>query len=344
VKTILLMVATTVTFLSPQEGGQAIGVLPIEVSTTIGNVDRVEFYVDGALVGVARKTPFRIAHDFGSSLSGHEVIATVYSNGFRNTDTARVLTAAITAGETLNVDVVEVPLRVRSPRRITADALRVEENNVDQTIRELRADRGPARFVFIVDRSLSMGNGKLDAALRAIDREKTLLRDDDRVEVLLFNHNVTKARPVARGERVAQIFGTVAPSGGTSLRDAVSSIDAWVRTFAIVITDGGDRNSMASEEEALRKISGTKATLDAIDLGGSSGFLERAAKNTGGVVVRAGPLTIDRELRRMIEDINSRYLLVYQSHGNRSGWRSIAIQPRRRDIEIVNARKGYFAE
>ena len=338
------MVATTVTFLSPREGGQAIGVLPIEVSTTIGNVDRVEFYVDGALVGVARKRPFRITHDFGSSLSGHEVIARVYSNEFRNTDTARVLTAAITAGETLNVDVVEVPLRVRSPRRITADDLRVDENNVDQTIRELRADRGPARFVFIVDRSLSMGNGKLDAALRAIDREKTMLRDDDRVEVLLFNHNVTKARPVARGERVAQIFGTVAPSGGTSLRDAVSSIDAWVRTFAIVITDGGDRNSMTPEEEALRKISGTKATLDAINLGGSSGFLERAAKNTGGVVIRAGPLTIDRALQRIIEDINSRYLLVYQSHGNRSGWRSIAIQPRRRNIEIVNARKGYFAE
>ena len=343
-KTILLLLAATVTLLSPQEGGQAIGVLPIEVTTTISNVDRVEFYVDGALVGVSRTRPFRIAHDFGSSLGGHEVIAKVYSNSFRNIDTARVLTAAITAGETFNVDVVEVPLRVRSPLQITADDLRVEENHVDQTIRDLRADRGPARFVFVVDRSLSMGNGKLEAALRAIDREKTLLREDDRVEVVLFDHNVLKPRPVGRSERVAQIFGTVVPSGGTSLRDAVSSIDARVRTFAIVITDGGDRNSMTSEEEALRKISGTKVTLDAIDLGAANRFLERAGKNTGGIVVRAGASTIDRELRRMIEDINSRYLLVYQSHGNPSGWRSIAIQPRRRDIEIVNARNGYFAE
>ena len=153
-----------------------------------------------------------------------------------------------------------------------------------------------------------------------------------------------KARPLERGERVAQIFGTVAPSGGTSLRDAISAVDARARTFAIVITDGGDRNSITSEDEALRKISGTKATLDAIDLGASSRFLERAAKNTGGVIVRASASTIDRELRRMIEDINSRSLLVYQSHGNQSSWRSIAIQPRRRDIEIVNARRGYFAE
>ena len=154
------------TFISPQEGGQALGPLPIEVTTSVTGVDRVEFYVDGALVGVARRAPFRIAHDFGSSLAGHEIVARVYSNGYPTTDTARIVTAAITAGETLNVDLVEVPLRIRSERSITGNDLRVRENNVDQTIREVRADRGPARFVFVVDRSLSMGGGKLEAALR----------------------------------------------------------------------------------------------------------------------------------------------------------------------------------
>ena len=336
--------AADVTFISPQEGGQALGPLPIEVTTSVTGVDRVEFYVDGALVGVARRAPFRIAHDFGSSLAGHEIVARVYSNGYRTTDTARIVTAAITAGETLNVDLVEVPLRIRSERSITGNDLRVRENNVDQTIREVRADRGPARFVFVVDRSLSMGGGKLEAALRAIDRESKLLRADDRVEAVLFNHNVMKPRSVARGERVANIFGRVTPSGGTSLRDAVSSIASRERTYAIVITDGGDRNSFISEEEALRRISGTKTILDAIVFGDPNRFLEQAAKNTGGAIARANTSTIDSQLRRMIQDINSRYQLVYQSHGNGSGWRSISITPRRRDIEILNARKGYFAE
>jgi uncharacterized protein (DUF58 family) len=227
---------------------------------------------------------------------------------------------------------------------VTADDLRVRENNVDQTIREVRADRGPARFVFVVDRSLSMGGGKLEAALRAIDRELKLLRVDDRVEAVLFNHNVMKPRPVARGERVADIFGRVTPSGGTSLRDAVSSIASRERTYAIVITDGGDRNSFTSVDEALRRISGTKTILDAIVFGDSNRFLEQASKNTGGTITRASTSTIDSQLRRMIQDINSRYQLAYQSHGNGSGWRSISITPRRRDIEILNARKGYFAE
>jgi len=122
------------------------------------------------------------------------------------------------------------------------------------------------------------------------------------------------------------------------------SIVSRERTYAIVITDGGDRNSLTPEEAALRKISGTKMVVDAIVLGGGSRFLDSAAKNTGGVIARAGAATIDRELRQVRLDINARYTLVYQSRGNASGWRSISIAAAKRGIEIVNARKGYFAE
>ncbi len=339
-----LLLAAAITFLSPQNGAQAIGPQAIEIATTIDGIDRVEFYVDGTLAGVARRPPYRIAHDFGTSPASHEVEAKVYSNGYRTTATAKVLTAALTAGETMNVDVVEVPMKVRSSHALTAADLRVTENGVEQSIRELRAGRGPARFVFIVDRSLSMGDGKLDAALRAIDAESKLLRSDDRMEIVLFNHNVMRARGVAPGERMTGVFGQVAPSGGTSLRDAVSSIVSPDRTYAIVITDGGDRNSMTTEDDALRRISNTKMIVDAVVLGGGSGFLQKAARNTGGSVAETNAQTLQRELHRMLLDINSRYTLAYQSHGNGSGWRSITITPRRREIEVMNARKGYFAQ
>jgi len=340
----ILAVVTAITFLAPQEGSQAIGVLPIEITTTTKAVNRVDFYVDGALVGVARNAPYRILHDFGTSLAAHEIVARVYSNNYRSVDSARISTLALTAGETLNVDLVEVPMRVRSPRPLTTSDLSVKENGVEQTLRDVRSDRGPARFVFIVDRSLSMGGGKLEAALRAIDVESKLLRADDRLEVVLFNHNVMPPRAVARGERVEEILGGIPPSGGTSLRDAVSSVSSHERTYAIVITDGGDRNSVTSNDDALRKISGTKLILEALIFGDSSRFLDRAVKNTGGTIARASAATVQRELHRMILDINSRYTVIYQSHGNASGWRAISITPRRRGIEIVNARKGYYAE
>jgi hypothetical protein len=333
-----------VTFVSPQNGSQALGVWPLEITTTAANVDRVDFLVDGALVGVARKPPYRVMHDFGASLAPHEIVANVFSNGYRTTESARLLTAAIGASEGVNVDLVEVPLRARSAHTLTARDLRVRENDVEQEIRDVLPQRGPARFVFIVDRSLSMDDGKLAAALRAIDGAWQFLRLDDRVEVVLFNHNVAKARAVERGEKLARLFGDVAPSGGTSLRDAVASIGSRERTYAIVVTDGGDRNSIASEDEALKKISGTKSVLDAIVLGDGSKFLDAAAKNTGGDVVRATASTIERALRDLLLDINSRYLVVYQSHGNSAGWRSIRVTPAARGVQVVHARKGYFAQ
>ena len=337
-------VAANVTFLSPLDGMQALGPMALEVTTTAANVDRVEFYVDGALAGVARRPPFRIAHDFGTSPNAHEVSAKVYSNNFRTVDSARVLTAAITAGETTNVDFVEVPLRIRAARTVKANELRITENGVEQTARELRADRGAARFVFIIDRSLSMGDGRLAAALRAVDEEWKLLRADDRLEVVLFNHNVAKPRLVQRGERLARIFGDVPPNGGTSLRDALASAASRERTYAIVISDGGDRNSELSEAESLRRISGTKTVVSSIILSNTSPFLARAAKTTGGTVASASRTTLQRELRTLILDINSRYTLAYQSHGSASGWRKVVVASRGSGIEIVNPRKEYFAQ
>lgn len=333
----------TVTFVSPLQGSQAIGLQLIEVTTTAQNIDRVEFYVDGTLVGVARVAPWGIAHDFGTLLDSHTIMAKVLSNGYRTTDQAQVVTAALTAAESIDVDIVEVPLRARSNRTITAADLRISENRVDQTIRDVRPERGAARFVFVIDRSLSMGDGKLTAALNAVDEERKYLRPDDTVAVVLFNHNVSKARTISRDEKIANLFGEVVPSGGTSMRDAVASMISSDRTYAIVITDGGDRHSELSEEEALQRVSGTRTVADAIVLDQRSPFLDKAAKNTGGEVVEASRDTLRSALHDLILDINSRYLVVYQSHGTKRGWRTIDVKPRRRDVVVVNARKGYFA-
>jgi Mg-chelatase subunit ChlD len=332
--------AALLTFVQPPPGAQVIGPSYIEVKTDAANVDRVEFTVDGVLAGVARRAPWRIAHDFGTSPAAHTIEAKLFANGYRDVRTATMTTVALTAGESVVVDLVEVPLRLRASKKVTAADLRIRENGVDQTIRDVKPQRGAAHFVFVVDRSLSMGDGKLAAALRAIDGNLKMLRSDDTASIVLFNHNVMKARPIARGDS----FGDITPSGGTSLRDAVASIRSIDRTYAIVITDGGDRNSELSEEEALRRISNTRTLIDAIILGDRSTFLDRAAKNTGGSVVHATPRSIDEALHDALADINSRYLAVYQSHGTQRGWRTIDVSPRTRGITILAARKGYFAE
>lgn len=331
-----------VTFVSPLDGSQALGTQVLEVTSTAANIDRVEFFVDGVMAGVARKPPYRVAFDFGTSLAARTVSAKVWSNGFKTAETASVTTAAMTVNDTLDVDLVEVPLRVRSSRALKASDLRVRENGVEQTIRDVRQERPAAHFAFIVDRSLSMNEGKLDATLRAVEAELRQLRSGDTASLVLFNHHVAKARTIRLGETLT---GDLPPSGGTSLRDAVASVASKQRTYAIVITDGGDRNSELSEETALRRISNTRTIVNAIVLGSSHAkFLDRAASNTGGSVVSASKATVRDALARLLADINSRYLVVYQSKGTKRGWRTVEVKPRRGGVTVVSARKGYFAE
>ena len=339
-----LLLFTALKFVAPLEGAQAIGPQWIEVTTDATNVDRIDFTIDGVLAGVARKAPWRIAHDFGTSLSPHTISAKVWMNGYRTSEAASITTAAMSAADSINVDLVEVPMRVHSRATLTASDVMLKENGVAQMVRDIKPERGAAHFAFVVDRSLSMGEGKLTATLRAIDSELHSLRPDDTASIVLFNHNVARPRAISRDEKTAQIFGDVIPSGGTSLYDALASIVTKDRTYAIVITDGGDRNSELSSDEALKRISNTRTVVESIILGSRSTFLNDAAKNTGGQVMKADRDTIDDALRDLIADINSRYLLIYQSHRTNRGWRTIDIKSRTRDVSILNARKGYFAE
>ena len=324
-----------VAFVSPLSGAQAIGPQILEITTDVQAVDRVEFSVDGVLAGVARQAPFRIAFDFGTSLTARTIEAKVWSNGFTASESVSVTTAALTSNDTIDVDLVEVALRVRSSRTVEPSDLKVRENGVTQTVRDVKPERPAAHFAFVVDRSLSMGGGKLEAALGAIRETQKQLRPGDTSSLVLFNHHVGKPQPVG-----APTDAT--PSGGTSLRDALASVASKQRTYAIVITDGGDRNSELSDEDALRRISGTKTIVTAIVLGGSHAkFLDRAAANTGGSVTSATKESVAATLRDVLADINSRYLVVYQSHGTKRGWRTIDVSSR---YAIAGARKGYFAE
>lgn len=328
------------TFVSPLNGSQVIGPTAIEVITTAANVDRVEFSVDGVLAGVARSKPYRIIYDFGTSMEPRKVSAKVWSNGYKSTEVASIVTAAMTASDTLTVDLVEVPIRVRSAKALVPADLRIRENGIEQQIRDIRRERPAAHFAFVLDRSLSMGGGRLEAALKAIDEARKQLRPGDTASIVTFNHHVAKPQGL---EQVRSL--RLAPSGGTSLRDAMASLDTKKRTYAFVITDGGDRNSQLTEEQALRKISNTRTVVSAIVLGDAHAkFLDRAAKNTGGSVVSASKESLSRELDRLLTDINSRYLLIYQSNATKRGWRTLDVSARKGGIEIAASRKGYFAE
>ena len=337
------VLAASVRFVTPVDGAQVVGPTTLEIATDATEIDRVDFLVDGALVGVVRKPPYRITYDFGTSLRSHRIVAHVRSHQFQQDDVAEVRTAAV-GGESITVNLVEVPLRIRAPAVVTAKDFSVSEDGARQTIREVLHERPPARFVFLVDRSQSMGGGKLTAALAAIDVALDALRPDDTAQIIFFNHNFGLLDDLLRTERASTRYATVDPSGGTSLRDAVVSTVTPERTHTIVLTDGTDRNSEISDEAALQRISGANSTFFALVFDRASRFLESASRNTGGEITTVSAATVRDAMQSLIADINGRYLLTYQSSGKKKGWRTIAITSARSGVKVLKARKGYFAE
>ncbi len=128
------------------------------------------------------------------------------------------------------------------------------------------------------------------------------------------------------------------------MRDALVSTVAQERTNTIVLTDGTDRNSEISDEAALRRISGTNSVFFALVFDRASRFLESAAQNTGGEITTVTAGTVRGAMRELLEDINSRYTLTYQSVGKKKGWRALRIASLRSGVRVLKARKGYFAE
>ena len=348
-----LLVATAaplsadVRFVSPEQGSQVYGPAVIEIATITPAVDRVEFYVDGTLAGVARSAPYRIAWDFGDSLAARKITAHLYSDKYRTRESAEILTSALTASESVDIDLVEVPFRARTSKaRLNTADIAIRENGVEQKILELQSSRGATSFYFVVDRSLSMGDGKLQKALAAVDRARTQLRSEDEASVIFFNHRVDAPRKLTSEEKATAKFRSVVPSGGTSLRDALASIHPTRRTIAIVISDGADRNSTLDIAGALQRVARSKLSVYSLLLGGGGGseFLEAAASRTGATAKRTTSNSLERDMTAILSDINSRYTVVYQSHGTGKGWREIQLLPRQSGIQVAMARRGYYAE
>ena len=127
---------------------------------------------------------------------------------------------------------------------------------------------------------------------------------------------------------------------------ALASIRPSTRTIAVVISDGGDRNSFLAPPAALEAIAVNNLTVHAIALGGGDGaaFLKDVSARTGGSFRRSSPESLRRDLAAAFEDIDGRWVAAYQSASSGRGWRSIAVAPRGNGVTIVSARKGYFAE
>jgi Ca-activated chloride channel family protein len=120
--------------------------------------------------------------------------------------------------------------------------------------------RDPARLQVVLDRSGSMGGGRLGAAVRAIDTLIGRLHADDVFGLVVFDHDVdipVPSGPVGDGSAIRQALHQIYPGGSTNLGGGLlRGIQECGRTSggaatSLVLLSDGHANCGATDHDQL---------------------------------------------------------------------------------------------
>lgn len=323
----------------PLEGEPLIGTVTAEVSLE-GAADRVDIWLDDRLTGSLREAPWIHTFDAGFSSEVRRLRVVVWRDGMATREVIEHSATPFTVGASIDVDLVEVPIRLRSSRRPAAASLEIREAGRPQEILELRAARPDSRFVVVLDRSLSMRGGRLDRAVEAVEWLRSQLRAGDSLELIYFNHTVSS--PLRPADDEQPITAPVA-SGGTALFDALTSVTTRERDIVIVISDTDDRHSVSRADAVRSHLTTRGVTIYSVALsrGNAAGMLGEMADATGGLSLRHDDALSG--VQDVLRDVNGRVIAVYQSTSHAAGWRPIVVRSRDSGVRVLSARKGYTA-
>jgi VWFA-related protein len=242
---------------------------------------------------------------------------------------------------------------------LTAADFRLTDNGVAQTITDLSRETLPIDVTFIADLSGSIEGPLLAALRRAVDAVRTLLRPDDRANLVVFDQRIRELTGL-ENSRLAIAADALNTSGGsTSLLDAVTASlitthDPARRRMAIVFTDGQDFGSFLDEPDLVDVAARSGVTVFAVAVTDGTvrvpqrpanpGLLSALADRTGGaldVVQRDGD--IGASFVRALEDFRTSYVVHYTPQGvSGTGWHDLEVRLARTAGLDVRARKGYF--
>jgi len=230
----------------------------------------------------------------------------------------------------------------------------VEEDGVRQTVQAFAAGSFPLSVAVGIDRSFSMSDRALAAAVTAARSFADQLRSEDQIMVIGIGSE-TEVLASLSADRVAarRALERLARWGTTPLYDAViQAIDAVQpasgRRALIVLSDGEDRYSRATATDVVSYARQHDVLTYPIALGNTrpSVWAEVATVSGGRSFALRDFREIGPTLSAIAEELRHQYLLGHApASDGRAGWRSIRVKLNRgnRPQLRVRARDGYFA-
>jgi VWFA-related protein len=322
---------------------------------------KVDFYVDGTLVGsVSNGPPYAVNWVDENPFEPRKIVAEATDSSghvLRDTISLPAFEVAYVADvKSIAVDAAVYDRAGRSVGSLDKSAFRVKEDGVEQALDQVSRESVPATILLMVDNSQSLSQ-RMDVIKRTTERFARTLHKGDRVIVAPFNARLgTITGPTDDAATITGAIEAMRAGGGTAyvdaLADGVRLLDGIEgRRAIILITDGYDENSVRDPAEVITAAETAHVTIYCVGVGGVAGVsfagdrtMRALAQRTGG---RAFFPRRDQDVTLaasdVISDAHSRYLLFYTPENQRKDglWRSITVEVP--DGYSVRARDGYLA-
>jgi Ca-activated chloride channel homolog len=309
--------------------------------------------------------------DFSRQLSGAVIGSCV------SVPLTLVVATAVAFGQpraifTVSSDLVVVHATVTERRGtyvsgLTQDAFQIFEDGSAQAISFFAEQDAPVTVGLLVDDSGSMWPHR-ERVVAAVQSFASVSNPEDELFALAFNERVRAALPptspftIATGALHEALAATLIGRGLTAMHDAVVAGLEYVmlgtreRRALIVVSDGGDNASAATESQMLRAAQASDAviyTVGLVDPAASNRdanprLLRRLAETTGGQAFNPkDSRRVGEVLESISRDIRHSYTLGYVSTNPRrdGALRRIEVRvqaPERRRLD-VRTRGGYLA-
>ena len=239
----------------------------------------------------------------------------------------------------------------------------VLEDGKPQTINTFGAESTPFAAVVLVDTSGSM-ESRMSVARAAAIKFLDGLRETDVAAVYNFDSKIKLVQEFSGSRDLSPTAYDLKADGTTVLNDAVIEAAKILskreekRRAIIVLSDGADTSSKASQGKALQAALAAGATIYTVDMSAfderdkytvarkqSVGALKTFAEKSGGrFVAVSGGAEMRDAFRQIVEELNIQYTIGYQpTNAARDGkYRTIEVKLARPAM-TVRTRKGYNA-
>jgi Ca-activated chloride channel family protein len=368
----------SVRFVTPPNLGRVVGKVNVQLAVLPpegASVVRVDVAVDGKPLATLVSPPWQWAWDAGEGLAAYRLEAVAH---FSNGSQARgsVKTSPFRVDFVENVDLVNVYAVVRDSHRtyvqgLTQQDFRLFENGRQQEIDRFSTEWKPLRVALVLDTSLSMKGGRLEAAQEAALEFLQLLEPEDQELLVTFNDSVQIAQPLTtdRGAVSAEIRKTAAV-GGTALYDAVYRTSDLLEKFEgrrvlVVLSDGRDESASGLEPgslhtlgEALDRALRNEVMIFTIGFGRQldqemdfdrkeslESILRKLAENTGGrALFSSRSSQLRKAFDEVAQDLRHQYSLAYvpDDRHHDGTWRDVKVTVAQPGLKAT-ARRGYYA-